>query len=284
MSPMESSSTRFPGQALPAAYLTPGSSSFTDFLRVAAPELMPGSRPVPDGAVEAPHGTTIVALTFRGGVLLAGDRRATMGNLIAQRDMEKLYVTDDYSAVGIAGTAGIALEMVRLYAIELEHYEKLEGVSLSLDGKANKLATMLRGNLQGAMAGLAVLPLFAGFDVDADDPDRAGRIVSYDITGGRYNELGGYYAVGSGSLFAKSALKKRFDPDADVDTAVRAAVEALYDAADDDTATGGPDLSRRIYPSIITITGTDGATRVPEERAAEIATEVVNGRMQNPGG
>ncbi|GAA0539628.1 proteasome subunit beta [Saccharopolyspora erythraea] len=281
---MESSSTRFPGQALPAAYLTPGSSSFTDFLRVAAPELMPGSRPVPDGAVEAPHGTTIVALTFRGGVLLAGDRRATMGNLIAQRDMEKLYVTDDYSAVGIAGTAGIALEMVRLYAIELEHYEKLEGVSLSLDGKANKLATMLRGNLQGAMAGLAVLPLFAGFDVDADDPDRAGRIVSYDITGGRYNELGGYYAVGSGSLFAKSALKKRFDPDADVDTAVRAAVEALYDAADDDTATGGPDLSRRIYPSIITITGTDGATRVPEERAAEIATEVVNGRMQNPGG
>ncbi|QUH01759.1 proteasome subunit beta [Saccharopolyspora erythraea] len=281
---MESSSTRFPGQALPAAYLTPGSSSFTDFLRAAAPELMPGSRPVPDGAVEAPHGTTIVALTFRGGVLLAGDRRATMGNLIAQRDMEKLYVTDDYSAVGIAGTAGIALEMVRLYAIELEHYEKLEGVSLSLDGKANKLATMLRGNLQGAMAGLAVLPLFAGFDVDADDPDRAGRIVSYDITGGRYNELGGYHAVGSGSLFAKSALKKRFDPDADADAAVRTAVEALYDAADDDTATGGPDLSRRIFPSIITITGAEGATRVSEERAAEVAAEVVNGRMQNPGG
>ncbi|GAA2807151.1 proteasome subunit beta [Saccharopolyspora taberi] len=281
---MESSSARFPGQALPAAYLTPGSSSFADFLRTTAPELVPGGRPVPDGVVEAPHGTTIVAMTFNGGVLLAGDRRATMGNLIAQRDMEKLYVTDDYSAVGIAGTAGVALEMVRLYAIELEHYEKLEGVSLSLDGKANRLATMLRGNLQGAMAGLAVVPLFAGFDVDADDPATAGRIVSYDITGGRYNELGGYHAVGSGSLFAKSALKKRFDPEADADTAVRNAVEALYDAADDDTATGGPDLSRRIYPSIITITGAEGANRLSEERAAEIATEVVNGRMENPGG
>ena len=284
MSPMESSSARFPGQALPAAYLTPGSSSFTDFLRATSPELMPENRAGVEGTVEAPHGTTIVALTFSGGVLLAGDRRATMGNLIAQRDMEKIYVTDDYSAVGIAGTAGIALEMVRLYAIELEHYEKLEGVSLSLDGKANKLATMLRGNLQGAMAGLAVLPLFAGFDVDADDPDRAGRIVSYDITGGRYNETSGYHAVGSGSLFAKSSLKKRYDAEADVDTAVRTAVEALYDAADDDTATGGPDLSRRIYPSIITITGAEGANRVSEERAAEVATAVVNGRMENPGG
>jgi proteasome beta subunit len=285
MSPMESSSARsFPGQALPPEYLTPGSSSFTDFLRIAAPDLMPGHSGLPEGSVEAPHGTTIVALTFRGGVLLAGDRRATMGNLIAQRDMEKLFVTDDYSAVGIAGTAGIALELVRLYAVELEHYEKLEGVSLSLDGKANKLATMLRGNLQGAMAGLAVLPLFTGFDADAEDPDRAGRIVSYDITGGRYNEELGYHAVGSGSLFAKSALKKRHDPDADVDSAVRTAVEALYDAADDDTATGGPDLSRRIYPSVITITGPEGAVRMSEEQGAEVAREVVNGRLENPGG
>ncbi|QGK69794.1 proteasome subunit beta [Allosaccharopolyspora coralli] len=280
---MDSSTAGFPGQALPPAYLTPGSSSFTDFLRSAAPELMPGHRGVPEG-LEAPHGTTIVALTFRGGVLLAGDRRATMGNLIAQRDMEKLYVTDDYSAVGIAGTAGIALEMVRLYAIELEHYEKLEGVPLSLDGKTNKLATMLRGNLQGAIAGLAVLPLFAGFDVDADNPERAGRIVSYDITGGRYNEVGGYDAVGSGSLFAKSALKKRHDADADVDSAVRNAVEALYDAADDDTATGGPDMSRRIYPSVITITGSEGAVRLTEEQTSEVAREVVDGRQENPGG
>ncbi|MCI2418457.1 proteasome subunit beta [Saccharopolyspora sp. K220] len=281
---MEPSSAQFPGQALPAAYLTPGSSSFTDFLRAAAPELLPGGRQVPEGAVQAPHGTTIVAVTFRGGVLLAGDRRATMGNLIAQRDMEKLFVTDAYSAVGVAGTAGVAQEIVRLYAVELEHYEKLEGVPLSLDGKSNKLATQLRGNLPAAMQGLAVVPLFVGYDTEADDPDRAGRIVSYDVVGGRYNEVSGYHAVGSGSPYAKSALKKRYDPDADVDEAAHTAVEALYDAADDDTATGGPDVSRRIYPSIITITGADGAVRVSEDRAAEIATEVVNGRLENPGG
>ncbi|MGI8306872.1 proteasome subunit beta [Saccharopolyspora hattusasensis] len=281
---MEPSSAQFPGQALPAAYLTPGSSSFTDFLRATAPELLPGGRAVPEGTVQAPHGTTIVAVAFRGGVLLAGDRRATMGNLIAQRDMEKLFVTDAYSAVGIAGTAGVAQELVKLYAVELEHYEKLEGIPLSLDGKANKLATQLRGNLAAAMQGLAVVPLFVGYDTEAEDPDRAGRIVSYDVVGGRYDEVGGYHAVGSGSLFAKSALKKRFDRDADLDTAVRSAVEALYDAADDDTATGGPDVSRRIYPSVITITGADGAVRMPEERTSEIATEVVNGRLENPGG
>ncbi|MEY8038706.1 proteasome subunit beta [Saccharopolyspora cebuensis] len=286
---MDSSSARVSTPALPSAYLTPG-SSFTDFLRSAAPELLPGNRPLSeggqssDGAVRAPHGTTIVAVAFRGGVVLAGDRRATSGNLIAQRDMEKLYVTDSYSAVGIAGTAGIALEMVRLYAVELEHYEKLEGVPLSLDGKSNKLATMLRGNLPIAMQGLAVVPLFVGFDVDAEDPDRAGRIVSYDVTGGRYNEAGGYHAVGSGSLFAKAALKKRFDPDADVETAMRSAVEALYDAADDDSATGGPDLARRIYPSLVTITAAEGAVRTGEERVAELTSEVVNHRMENPGG
>lgn len=283
MPPMEPSSGRsFPG-ALPAAYLTPGSSSFTDFLQAAAPDLLPGNRILPDGPIEAPHGTTIVAVTFRGGVLLAGDRRATMGNLIAQRDMEKLFITDAYTAVGAAGTAGIAIEMVRLYAIELEHYEKLEGVSLSFDGKANKLATMLRGNLPGAMQGLAVVPLFAGYDLDAPDPERAGRIVSYDVTGGRFEEVSGYHSVGSGSLFAKSALKKRYDPDADVDAAVRSAVDALYDAADDDTATGGPDISRRIYPSVVTITA-EGAVRLTDEQAAQVAQDVVDRRLQNPGG
>lgn len=285
MSPMDSSSTRgHPGQALPPAYFTPGSASFTEFLRDAAPELMPQLSDNADVSAEAPHGTTIVALTFRGGVLLAGDRRSTMGNLIAQRDMDKLYVTDDYSAVGIAGTAGIALEMVRLYAVELEHYEKIEGVSLSLDGKANKLATMLRGNLEGALAGLAVMPLFAGYDTSAEDPERAGRIVTYDITGGRYDESAGYHAVGSGSVFAKSALKKRHDPEADIDSAVRNALESLYDAADDDSATGGPDVARRIYPTVVTITGAEGAVRLSEERTAAVAEEVVAGRQQNPGG
>lgn len=273
------SSGRYPAASLPPAYLTPGSSSFTDFLRAQAPELLPGRR-VPAGTeVHAPHGTTIVALTYRGGVLIAGDRRATQGNLIAQRDMEKVFVTDDYSAVGIAGTAGIAIELVKLFTVELRHYEKIEGVSLSLDGKANRLAAMIRGNLDAAMAGLAVLPLLVGFDTDAADPERAGRIVSYDVAGGKYEEHGGYQAVGSGSLFAKSSLKKLHDPDGDQDAAVRAAVEALYDAADDDTATGGPDVIRRIFPTLVTITA-EGAVHLPEDQAATVAEAVVAGRAR----
>ena len=274
-----SSSGRYPSASLPPAYLTPGSSSFTDFLRAQAPELLPWGRKLPEGShVQAPHGTTIVAVTFKGGVLIAGDRRATMGNVIAQRDMKKVFVTDDYSAVGIAGTAGIAIEIVRLFAVDLRHYEKIEGVSLSLDGKANRLSAMIRGNLDAAMAGLAVVPLFAGFDTEAPDPDRAGRIVSYDVTGGRYEENQGYQAVGSGSLFAKSALKKLYDPDADAEGAARAAVESLYDAADDDTATGGPDTVRRIYPVIVTITAAEGAVTLSDERTAAIAEAVVEGR------
>ena len=275
------------GAGLPPAFRVAGSSSFTEFLAEAAPGLLPGNRPLPPAMVPpgaAPHGTTIAALTFEGGVLIAGDRRATMGNLVAQRDIEKVFVTDSYSAVGIAGTAGIAVEIVRLYAVELEHYEKIEGVPLSLDGKANRLAAMIRGNLGAALQGLAVLPLFVGYDTDATDPNRAGRIVSFDVTGGRYDEHGGFHAVGSGSLFAKSALKKRHDPDADASTAVRTAIEALYDAADDDTATGGPDLARRIYPVIVTITAADGALRLPDEQTAVIAEEVVTARRDKPGG
>ena len=159
----------------------------------------------------APHGTTIAAALFDGGVVMAGDRRATMGNLIAQRDIEKVFAADEFSLVGIAGTAGLAIEIVRLYQVELEHYEKIEGTQLTLDGKANRLATMIRGNLGQAMQGLAVVPLFAGFDLDAADPVHAGRIYSFDVTGGRYPEQ--YYdAIGSGSLFAKSALKKLWRP------------------------------------------------------------------------
>ncbi|GAA3886793.1 proteasome subunit beta [Saccharothrix violaceirubra] len=275
---MDHSSTgRYPAASLPPAYLRPGSSSFTDFLRAQAPELLPSNRSFPEGAVQVPHGTTIVALTYQGGVVIAGDRRATTGNVIAQRDMKKVFITDDHSAVGIAGTAGLALEIVRLYAVELRHYEKIEGVSLSLDGKANRLSAMIKGNLDAALAGLAVVPLLAGYDVDAPDPDRAGRIVSYDVTGGRYEDTQGYQAVGSGSLFAKSALKKLYDPDADQDTAVRTAVEALYDAADDDSATGGPDVIRRIYPLVVTITA-EGAAHLPEDRAATVAEAVVEGR------
>jgi proteasome beta subunit len=271
------------GPALPSAYFSSSTSSFSDFLRTQAPELLPGNRAMVAGSADglgAPHGTTIVAATFAGGVLIAGDRRATAGNLIATRDMDKVYVTDAYSAVGIAGTAGLALEMVRLYAVELAHYEKIEGISLSLDGKTNKLATMVKGNLEVAMAGLAVLPLFAGYDTEAEDPKRAGRIVSYDVTGGRYEEKAGYHSIGSGSLFAKSSLKKLHDPDADVEGAVRVAVEALYDAADDDSATGGPDMVRGIYPTVVTITAEHGAVGLPADQTAAVAEAVVGDRAE----
>ncbi|MBV9729328.1 MAG: proteasome subunit beta [Pseudonocardiales bacterium] len=284
----QSSVGRYPGAALPASYFMVGNSSFTDFLAATSPELLPGRRvsSVPAGAepVVGRHGTTIVAATFSGGVLIAGDRRATRGNLIAQRDMEKVFVVDDYSAVGIAGTAGVALEMVRLFAVELRHYEKIEGVPLTLDGKANKLAGMVRGNLEGAMQGLAAVPLFVGYDLDSTEPDRAGRIVSYDVVGGRYDEMLGYYSVGSGSLFARSSLKKLHDPMMEVDAAVRVAMEALYDAADDDSATGGLDLVHQIYPVVVTVTAADGAVRMSDEQAGQVADLVVETRKRKPGG
>ncbi len=219
---------------------------------------------------------------FAEGVLIAGDRRATAGNVIAQRDMEKVYITDSHSAVGIAGSAGIALQMVRLFGVELEHYEKMEGVALSLEGKTNQLASMVAGNLGAAMQGFVALPLFVGYDTDAE-PAKAGRIVTYDATGGRYDEWGGYHSIGSGSVFAKSALKKRHHTDADLPTTVRNAVESLYDAADDDSATGGPDLTRRIYPSVVSITA-EGAVRHPEDEMAAVVAAVVAGRTENPGG
>ncbi len=246
--------------------------------------MLPGRRPLPPGMAAdlAPHATTIVAISAAGGVVMAGDRRATMGNLIAQRDIEKVHPADAYSLVGIAGTAGIGIELMRLFQVELEHYEKIEGAMLSLDGKANRLASMIRGNLGAAMQGLAVIPLFAGFDLAAADPARAGRIFSFDVTGGPYEETG-YDAIGSGSIFARSALKKRFRAGLSIDDAVRLAVEALYDAADDDTATGGPDLTRRIYPVVMTATA-EGTHRLTDAETAAIAEAVVAGRMENPGG
>nr|WP_205807951.1 proteasome subunit beta [Micromonospora sp. HNM0581] len=246
--------------------------------------MLPGRRALPPGMAAdlAPHATTIVAVAAAGGVVMAGDRRATMGNLIAQRDIEKVHPADAYSLVGIAGTAGVGIELMRLFQVELEHYEKIEGAMLSLDGKANRLASMIRGNLGAAMQGLAVIPLFAGFDLAASDPARAGRIFSFDVTGGPYEETG-YDAIGSGSLFAKSALKKRFRAGSSIDDAVRLVVEALYDAADDDTATGGPDLTRRIYPVVMTATA-EGTHRLTDAETSAIAESVVAGRMENPGG
>ena len=265
---------------LPAAFLQPGTSSFSDFLAQQAPDLLPGRRAVPQGHAGdlAPHGTTIVAATYAGGVVMAGDRRATMGNIIAQRDIEKVFPADEYSAVGIAGTAGIAVEMVRLFQTELEHYEKIEGTTLSMDGKANRLAALIRGNLAMAMQGLAVVPLFAGFDLDADQ----GRIFSYDVTGGRYEETA-FHSVGSGSLFARGALKKLYRNDLTQAECVTAVVQALYDAADDDSATGGPDLTRRIFPVVHVVTA-EGVRRLGDTAVAEIADRVVAGRMARPDG
>ena len=257
----------------------PGSSSFTEFLSAAAPDLLP--RRTPDTAT-APHGTTIVALVFADGVVMAGDRRATAGNLIAQRDIEKVFATDDHSMVGIAGAAGMAIEIVRLYQVELEHYEKIEGLTMSLDGKANRLAAMIRGNLGAALQGLAVVPLFAGFDLDAAAGTSPGRIFSYDVTGGNYEERG-YASVGSGSLFAKNSLKKTWRPGLDSAACVRTLVEALYDAADDDSATGGPDLTRKIWPVVMSVTD-EGLRRLSEDEVGAVVQSVVDERMTRPGG
>jgi proteasome beta subunit len=246
---------------------------------LAAPDLLPGRRQAPATVVtEAPHGTTIVAVTYPGGVAMAGDRRATMGNIIAQRDIEKVFPADEYSTVGIAGTAGIAVEMVRLFQVELEHYEKLEGMTLSLDGKANRLSTMIRSNLPMAMQGLAAVPLFAGFDRESG----GGRIFSYDITGGRYEEHS-FHSVGSGSVFARGALKKLFRHDFTPDDAVEACINALYDAADDDSATGGPDLTRHIYP-VVYLIDEHGYRRVSDEDIARVTETIIAQRMTNPGG
>jgi proteasome beta subunit len=257
---------------------SPGSSSFAEFLSAAAPNLMPSA---PAAGIVAPHGTTIVAAIFDGGVVMAGDRRATAGNLIAQRDIEKVFASDDYSLVGIAGTAGLAIELVRLYQVELEHYEKIEGTQLTLDGKANRLATMIRGNLGTAMQGLAVVPLFAGFDVEAADSSRGGKIYSYDVTGGRYPEQY-YHSVGSGSLFAKGALKKLWRAGMSRDEIVRVAVESLYDAADDDSATGGPDITRGIFPVVMLATAA-GTERVGDDELGAVVRAILAEREARPG-
>jgi proteasome beta subunit len=248
-----------------------------------APQLLPGGSlrdfPGANGTADAlPHGTTIVAAVFDEGVVLASDRRATAGNLISKRDVDKVFRCDEFSAVGIAGVLAMGLEFVRLFQVELEHYEKIEGVELSLDGKANRLATLIRGNLGMAMQGLAVVPLFAGYDLETGE----GRIFSYDPIGGQYPEHG-FYSVGSGSVFARGALKKLYRSDLDAVGAATAAIQALYDAADDDSATGGPDTTRRIYPVIATVTE-EGYRRLPEDEVSQLVHEIVDARHRAPDG
>jgi proteasome beta subunit len=277
--------------------MSAGTSSFTDFLSGYAPGMLPGHGPSgamaggspvsgsPAGGArgggqlaDLPHGTTIIAASCDGGIVMAGDRRATAGSMIAQRDIEKVFRSDEFSCVGFAGVAGVGVELVRLFQVELEHYEKLEGRALSLEGKANRLATMVRGNLSAAMQGLVVVPLFAGYDEDSG----TGRIFSYDPAGGRYEEHR-FHSVGSGSVFARGSLKKLYNEDMPVEDAVLAVMHALYDAADDDSATGGPDLTRRIFPVVATVTA-DGFRRLPDTETEQIARVVVEERMRAPDG
>ena len=271
-------------QGGPVSFMDRQTSSFADFLASYSPELLPSRAPAPNPGADSsavrdlPHATTIVAAACDHGVVLAGDRRATAGSMIAKRDVEKVFRSDEFSAIGYAGTGSVGIEFVRLFQVELEHYEKMEGRPLSLEGKANRLAWMIRGNLAAAMQGLIVVPLFVGYDEDTGD----GRIFSYDVAGGPYEEQR-FFSIGSGSVFARGALKKLYVDGMSVRDAVLASVQALYDAADDDSATGGPDLPRRIFPVIATVTA-DGFRKLSEAESEEYAEQVVRERMREPDG
>jgi proteasome beta subunit len=274
---------------LPREFFAPG-NSFIDFLRAQAPDVLaaavapaggqatlaaPAAASAPTAAAVAPAltaatqtpptGTTVLALAYRDGVIMAGDRRATQGHQIASREIEKVFPADRFTAIGIAGVAGIAVQLVRLYQLELEHYEKVEGAPLSLTGKANRLATMLRSQLELALRGLAALPLLAGRDPAADGP---GRIFAFDVTGGAYEERE-FAAVGSGALFAKGSLKKLRKPQGTARAAIRAALGALADAAEEDTGTGGADPARSIYPVVARV-DQRGYARIPDGELAKL--------------
>jgi proteasome beta subunit len=265
----------FPGPAYPLG----ANPSFADLVRAAGPESAAAGSPSATtngaGVGNVPHGTTILALKFADGVIMAGDRRATEGYSIADERIEKVFPADDHSAVAIAGVAGQATEMVKLFQTEIEHYEKVEGDRLSLEGKANRLAQMIRGNLPMAMQGLAVVPLFCGWD----ERRAEGRIFRYDVTGGRWEEAV-FHATGSGGIHARGTLKKRWKPDLDRAAAIRVAVEALYDAAQEDVATGGPDLFRGVYPSV-KVVDADGFHTMPDADVRSAFEDIVGDLLAN---
>jgi proteasome beta subunit len=259
----------------------PGSSfganpSFFDLVRQA--DVEPPARAAGQaegGPAGAPHGTTVVALRFGEGVVMAGDRRAVEGYAIADNKMDKVFPADDRSVVGIAGVAGQAIELVRLFQTELEHYEKVEGDALSLEGKANRLAQMLRQSFPLVLQGLVVVPVYAGYD----DRRGGGRIFRYDVIGGRYEETD-FQATGSGSRDARGSMKKRWRPGLGRSDAVRVAVEALLDASEEDTATGGPDPERGIFPSVHVVTAA-GVEELPSEEVREAYEAVVARRGED---
>jgi len=244
--------------------------SFLSVLRRNAPELLPRR----DDAGRVPHveGTTVLALVYDNGVVVAGDRRATSGNVISKRDMRKVFEADTWSAVAIAGAAGPAMELAKLFATELEFYEKVEGIPLSLDGKATRLARMVRENLPMALQGLVVVPLFAGYDTAAG----VGRIYEFDAVGGRYEERR-FATNGSGGRDARGSLKARYREGLDAEHATDVAIEALWDAADEDSATGGPDLVREIYP-LVAMIDAEGYRELPDEAVAARVAEVIDAR------
>jgi len=248
--------------------------SFFDLVRKIEPAGQMTRIPT-DGTPPLPaHGTTVIALRFDGGVIMAGDRRAVEGYTIADNEMQKVFPADEHSAVGIAGVAGQAIEMVRLFQTELEHYEKVEGEELSLEGKANRLAQMLRGMFPMVMQGLVVVPIYAGFDVRRTE----GRIFRYDVIGGRYEESD-YAATGSGGMHAKASMKKRWRRGMDRAAVLEVAVEALIDAGESDTATAGPDLIRGIFPTVHVITA-EGVDEVAPEEIRGAAETILRAREE----
>jgi proteasome beta subunit len=265
----------------PLPFFAPGSdpgSSFVDLLRRVAPDPGPGgASPASVAPFEITHGTTVVAIRYVDGVVMAGDRRATAGYSIASRRIEKVFPADDYSGVAIAGAAGPAVDMVRLFQVQLEHYEKIEGETLSLEGKANQLAQMVKANLPAAMQGFVVIPLFAGFDERRD----RGRVFSYDATGGKYEETD-FQTNGSGGVHARNWIKTQWREDLSREEAVDLALRSLFAAADEDAATGGPDLIRRIFPSVAVI-NRDGYTAVGDDEIEQRAQALLGGREEGAG-
>lgn len=257
-------------------------SSFFDLLRQCRSDLLPQMQMKLEGLSQAeirelkqaPHGTTILALRFRDGALIAGDRQATEGFQVSSRRIEKVYKADEYSAVAIAGVAGPCIELAKLFEVELTHYEKLEGMPLSLEGKANKLSQMVKANLPMAMQGLVVIPIFVGYDVRG----REGKIFKYDVTGGRYEETD-YYATGSGGKDARSTMKKLYRADMTEDEAIAVGLEAVIDAAEEDVGTGGPDFVRGLFPTV-KIAAKSGLQDVPETRIKEVCQAIIDRRRE----
>jgi len=254
-------------------------ASFVDLLRRVAPQRVPGAATpgAPDVPFAVTHGTTIVAIRYADGVVMAGDRRATAGSMIASRRIEKVFPADDFSGVAIAGAAGPAVELVKLFQVQLEHYEKIEGEVLSLEGKANQLAGLVRANLPAAMQGFIVVPLFAGFD----ERRGRGRVFSYDATGGKYEEID-FQATGSGGIHARNWIKATWHEDMSREDAVDLALRALFAAADEDSATGGPDLIRRIFPIVATIDH-QGYAALADDEVGTRAEALLGGREEGAG-